>query len=158
MRVARAGCGQETRDILVGIRDGAQMEDSPVFPLEEHPAHLGLGATVIREPRFTGDSEWYMAYGERHQSDAAEGRLVSMHTFTRPWDSWEMHPKGAELVVCTDGELTLHQERDGQIHAVKLRKGEAVINPPGVWHTADCDAPCTALFITAGEGTEVRPR
>lgn len=134
------------------------MSDALEFFLSEHPAHLGLGATVVQEPRFTGDGEWYMAYGERHASDGREGRLVSMHTFSRPWDSWEMHPKGAELVVCTDGVLTLHQEVDGVVRAVTLRKGEAVVNPPGVWHTADCDAPCTALFITAGEGTQIRPR
>lgn len=134
------------------------MSDAPTFSLSEFPVHLGLGATVVREPRFTGGMEWYMAYGDRHAADGVEGRLVSMHTFDRPWGTWEMHPKGAELVVCTDGVLTLHQEIDGGVRTVTLRRGEAVINPPGVWHTADCDAPCTALFITAGEGTENRPR
>ena len=134
------------------------MSDAPEFSLSEYPAHLGLGATVARQPRFTGDAEWYMAYGKGHIADGAEGRLVSMHTFNRPWDSWEMHPKGAELVVCTDGVITLHQEIDGAVRTVTLRRGEAVVNPPGVWHTADCDAPCTALFITAGEGTQLRPR
>ena len=134
------------------------MSDTPAFSLSEHPVHLGLGATAVREPRFTGGMEWYMQYGERHGADGVEGRLVSMHTFSEPWDSWEKHPKGAELVVCTEGALTLHQEIDGAVRTVALRKGEAVVNPPGVWHTADCDAPCTALFITAGEGTEHRPR
>lgn len=146
------------RDILAEMRNSPAMESSPVFSLEQHPAHLGLGATVVCEPRFTGDWDWYKSYGERHQCDGVEGRLVSMYTFSKPWETWEMHPKGAELVLCTDGELTLHQELGGQVRTVKLRKGEAVINPCGVWHTADCDAPCTALFITAGEGTELRPR
>jgi hypothetical protein len=36
--------------------------------------------------------------------------------------------------------------------------GEAIVNPPGVWHTEDCDAPCTVLFIIAGLGTEHGPR
>ena len=134
------------------------MADTPSFSLSQFPVHLGLGATVVREPEFTGGMEWYMAYGARHAGDGAEGRLVSLHTFTQPWASWEMHPKGAELVVCTDGVLTLIQEIDGGVRRVTLRKGEAIVNPPGVWHTADCDAPCTALFITAGEGTEGRPR
>ncbi len=134
------------------------MSDTPTFSLSENPVHLGLGATVVREPRFTGDMEWYLRYGERHAADGVEGRLVSMHTFDRPWDTWEMHPKGAELVVCTSGALTLHQEIDGAVRTVTLRRGEAVVNPPGAWHTADCDAPCTALFITAGEGTALRPR
>jgi quercetin dioxygenase-like cupin family protein len=133
------------------------MSDSHAFPLSQFPAHLGLGATVVREPRFTG-IEWYAAYGDRHAADGVEGRLVSMHTFDAPWSSWEMHPNGAELVVCTAGRLTLRQEIDGSERTVTLRPGEAAINPPGVWHTADADAPCTALFITAGVGTENRPR
>jgi hypothetical protein len=133
------------------------METSPVFALAQFPAHLGLGATVVREPRF-GGMEWYAGYGQRHANDGVEGRLVSMHTFEKPWDTWEMHPKGAELVVCTAGSITLHQEIDGVVRTVTLRAGEAVINPPGVWHTADVNATATALFVTAGLGTEVRPR
>jgi quercetin dioxygenase-like cupin family protein len=81
-----------------------------------------------------------------------------MHTFSEPWDSWEVHPHGAELVVCTDGTLTLYQEIDGAIRTVTLQAGEAIINPPGVWHTADVAATATALFITSGMGTENRPR
>ena len=130
----------------------------PAFSLSEFPAHLGLGATVVREPRFENPMEWYGAYGARHASDGVEGRLVTMHTFDRPWSSWEMHPRGAELVVCVDGEITLHQEIDGGVRTVRLAKGQAVINPPGVWHTADTTGPSTALFITAGEGTEIRGR
>ena len=40
----------------------------------------------------------------------------------------------------------------------ELRTGEYAINPPGVWHTADVESEATALFITAGLGTELRPR
>lgn len=133
------------------------MSERPAFSLPEFPAHLALGAKVLREPRFTGMA-WYADYVERHAGDGAEGRLVSMYTFDAPWDSWEMHPKGDELVVCTAGEITLIQEIDGAPRAVTLRAGEAVINPAGTWHTADSAAPCTALFITAGVGTEHRPR
>ncbi len=32
------------------------MSDAPVFSLSENPVHLGLGATIVRQPRFTGDS------------------------------------------------------------------------------------------------------
>ncbi len=83
--------------------------DSPVFRLDEFPIHLGLGATAVRQTRFSG-IEWYQQYGERHGGDGIEGPLVSMHGFSRSWDSWEMHPSGAELVVCTQGRITLHQE------------------------------------------------
>lgn len=134
------------------------MADDLSFPLSDNPVHLGLGATAVPQERFTGDMDWYMRYGERHASDGVEGRLVSMHTFTEPWDSWEMHPNGEELVVCTDGEITLTQEIDGTTGSVVLQRGEAVVNPPGVWHTADVSEPAMALFVTAGVGTEIRPR
>ena len=45
-----------------------------------------------------------------------------------------------------------------QIAGLALEKGEGVVNSAGVWHTADVAGPATALFITAGLGTELRPR
>jgi quercetin dioxygenase-like cupin family protein len=132
--------------------------DDPVFDLAEFPVHLGLGATVERLGRFTGTLDWYEAYGVAHEVDGAEGRLVSLHTFTEPWTSWEAHPLGEELVVCLAGTITLHQEVDDGVHVVALRAGQAVVNPPGIWHTADVEGEATVLFVTAGAGTTVRPR
>jgi quercetin dioxygenase-like cupin family protein len=127
--------------------------------LESHPVHLGLGATAITQPEFNGALDWYAAYGARHGDDGAEGRLVAMHRFSQSWDSWEMHPAGAEVVVCTAGRITLIQElADGSTERVTIGAGEYAINPPGIWHTADVDGEATALFITAGLGTENRPR
>ena len=125
----------------------------------ENPIHLGLGATAIVEPQFTGNMDWYMAYGARHSDDGAEGRLVNLIRFTESWSDWEMHPKGAEVVLCVSGAMTLHQElHDGITQSVTIGPGDYVINEPGVWHTADIESEATALFITAGEGTEGRPR
>jgi quercetin dioxygenase-like cupin family protein len=129
-----------------------------VFDLTSYPAHLGLGARVERLERFDGTPDWYMRYGQAHAADGFEGRLVSMHRFDESWDSWERHPNGDELVLCVEGEMTLHQEIDGAPRTVTLRAGEAVVNPPGVWHTADIDQPAAAVFITAGVGTENRAR
>ena len=112
----------------------------------------------MREPEFTGAMEWYQGYGARHADDGVDARLVSMHTFSAPWSSWEMHPRGHEVVICTAGEITLIQEIDGEHHRHTLQVGEYVINEPGVWHTADVSGSATAVFITAGVGTEVRPR
>ena len=39
-----------------------------------------------------------------------------------------------------------------------LGPGQYAINKPGVWHTADAAESATVLFITAGAGTEHRPR
>ncbi len=126
--------------------------------LEKHPIHLGRGATAVVQPEFTGELDWYMGYGQRHGDDGVEGRLVALHTFSSSWDSWEVHPHGAEVVLCTAGAMTLIQEIDGAERRVRLEPGQYAINAPGVWHTADVEGSATALFITAGEGTDHRPR
>ena len=127
--------------------------------LRKHPIHLGRNATAVVEPEFTAELAWYEGYGMRHGDDGVEGRLVSMHTFDASWDTWEMHPAGSEVVLCIDGVITLHQEHpDGQRTSVELRPGTFAVNAPGVWHTADVDRIATAVFITAGYGTELRPR
>ena len=133
------------------------MTSGEAFDLRKHPVHLGLGATVQRQPEFTGMS-WYEGYGARTAGDGVEGRLVTIHSFSAPWDTWEMHPHGDELVVCLAGRIVLHQEIDGQTRSVTLEPHQAVVNPPGAWHTADVESEATALFITAGSGTELRPR
>lgn len=126
--------------------------------LSEAFIHLGLGATAEPQPPFTGVN-WYESYGARHGSDGPEGRLVSQHSFTEGWDTWEMHPNGAEVVICTAGEMVLTQEfPDGSRQQVPLSAGEYAINPPGVWHIADIETHASAIFITAGEGTEMRSR
>jgi mannose-6-phosphate isomerase-like protein (cupin superfamily) len=127
--------------------------------LSSFPVHLGLGATAHVLPEMTGGMEWYEAYGALHPNDGIEGRLVSMYTFTEDWPGWEIHPHGSELVLCTAGSMTLHQEYpDGRKESVTLTAGQYAINPPGVWHIADVPESATAVFITAGEGTEHRPR
>ncbi len=127
-----------------------------------HFVHLGLGSTTIPLPKHTGDVSWYQEYGAAHGGDGVEGRLVSMHTFAESWDTWEMHPSGTELVLCVAGTVELTREApDGTTSTVSLRAGEAVVNQPGVWHTAnvpDASSAPTVVFITAGEGTEIRPR
>ena len=126
--------------------------------LEERFIHLGLGAKAVEEPPFAG-MEWYEGYGARHAADGAEGRLVSQYAFTEDWTSWEMHPAGDEVVICTHGAMVLVQERaDGERAETALAAGEYAINPAGVWHTANVSESATAIFITAGEGTQHRPR
>ena len=126
--------------------------------LRTHPVHLGLGARAEIQPAFTG-AEWYEAYGQRVAADGVEGRLVALHDFTGNWESWEVHPLGDEVVICVSGEMTLIQElQDGTLHSETIRAGKCIINPAGVWHTANIPHAASALFITAGEGTHNRPR
>jgi len=139
------------------MSDNETMEGQP--RLTDYPVHLGRGGVMTREPVFGRDMSWYMAYGERHADDGAEGRLISEYLFTEDWGGWERHPAGGELVYCLSGRMTLHQEMpDGRIETTVLAPGQYAINPPGIWHTADIAEPTRGLFITAGLGTEHRPR
>ena len=130
--------------------------------LQRFPIHLGNGAAAEAQPEFPRDEramDSYMDYGQRNASDGAEGRLVSMFSFAEDWPGWEMHPAGAEIVLCTAGSMTLHQEHpDGRCESLTLHPGDYAINPPGVWHTADIVGDATGVFVTAGAGTQHRPR
>jgi mannose-6-phosphate isomerase-like protein (cupin superfamily) len=127
--------------------------------LAKWPLHLDAKGGVRALPEFTGDMAWYEAYGAATAADGPAGRLVSVSRFDAPWDSWEMHPEGDEIVVCLEGRITLIQEdAAGATSFVTLSPGEYAVNPAGVWHTADVDAAACALFVTAGAGTQGRAR
>jgi len=130
--------------------------------LETNPFHLGRGATATPQPAFPQDEramQWYADYSARNAADGPEGRLVSCYRFVESWPSWEMHPAGAEVVICTEGSMTLLQDDgSGEVTRTRLAAGEYAINPPGMWHTADVEHEARAIFITSGEGTQHRPR
>ncbi|MFC5345545.1 cupin domain-containing protein [Brevundimonas staleyi] len=128
--------------------------------IASHPIHLGPGGTAVVQSPIDGP-DWYLAYAARHLADGAEGWLVAQHGFDRSWAQWEVHPHGAEIVLCLSGRLTLIQQAEGTDPVrVELRAGGYAINAPGVWHTADLAEGETAvcLFITPGAGTDHRPR
>ncbi len=127
------------------------------YALDRFPLHLGLSARAEPQPGFTG-MEWYEAYAKRAAADGNEARLVQMFRFDADWAKWERHPAGDEAVICTAGEITLIQDLPDGLRRVVLRAGEYAINPRGVWHTADVASGASAIFITAGMGTEHRPR
>ena len=143
----------------VNIAGGvADREVGAMLRLDEQFIHLGRGATALPQPAFTG-IEWYESYATHHEADGPEGRLVAQHRFTSDWDAWEVHPHGAEVVICTQGRITLIQQAaDGGETRITLAPGDYAINPPGVWHTADIAEPATAIFITPGLDTDHRPR
>lgn len=129
-----------------------------VRSLSLFPIHLGCEGSAVPQPQF-GGMEWYAGYEERYKADGPGGRLVSMHSFNESWTSWEMHPAGEEVVICVAGRIRLIQQlADGTEQQFGLGCGQYAINGPCIWHTADVEAPATALFITAGEGTQHRPR
>ena len=109
-------------------------------------------------PDFQWTPEYLDGYEQRFASDGDEGRIVVMNRQEATWDQWERHPAGEEVVLLLSGRVDLVQEIDGEERRVPLRPGLAVVNPPGVWHTADVHEPGDALFITPGRGTDHRPR
>lgn len=127
------------------------------YLLERFPLHLGLSARAAAQPEFNG-MDWYEAYAQRAKADGNEARLVQMFRFNADWTNWERHPAGDEAVICTAGEITLIQDLPGGPQRIVLRSGEYAINPRGCWHTADVAGNASVIFITAGIGTEHRPR
>lgn len=128
------------------------------FDLSKDFVHLGAEpvATVLADFQWTG--EYLEAYERRFESDAERGRLVCITPQATTWTFWERHPAGDELVVLLGGHVDVIQEIDGEHVRTELRAGEALINPRGVWHTADVHEPGSGLFVTPGLGTEHRPR
>lgn len=92
------------------------------------------------------------------RTDLHPGRLLMRFTFSGDWPTWEMHPAGDEVVIATEGEMTMRLDEPGGVRTVHLPAGQAVVVPRGVWHTADVPERCTALFLTPGAGTQNRSR
>lgn len=83
--------------------------------------------------------------------------LISQHHFTESWPSWEVHPRGDEVVTLLAGRATMVLETAGGEQAVALdTPGDYVVVPRNTWHTARVDEPCTLMFFTPGEGTDHR--
>ncbi|MEO0539577.1 MAG: cupin [Cyanobacteria bacterium P01_A01_bin.105] len=81
--------------------------------------------------------------------------LVSVHSFSKDWATWERHPAGDEIVMLLAGPVTLHlQTDDGETAVTLTTMGQYIVIPQGLWHTAKVSEPTTLLFITPGEGTE----
>ena len=134
------------------------LTDTHAIDLTTTPVHLGLGSRAMPIEGFAWDPEVLGSYMAAVADDGAEGRMVMVFDGDEAWDSWERHPAGDEVVACLAGRLTIIREVDGRPDPVPLRPGEAMINPAGVWHTADLDGPARILTITPGIGTEHRPR
>ena len=80
--------------------------------------------------------------------------LVARHTFSQAWPTWEMHPKGDELVFLLSGDADFVLWVGGKEDIVRIHQaGQYVVVPKGVWHTVRPHQPTSMLFITPGEGT-----
>lgn len=128
------------------------------FDITTVPVHLGLGGTARAVEGFDWSPERLAAYDAETEVDGPDGRLVMMFHMAGAWSNWERHPVGDEVVIVCTGTHRFVQEIDGVEHGTDVGPGEAIINPPGVWHTADSGDGGWIVTITPGRGTEHRPR
>ncbi|WP_329168454.1 cupin domain-containing protein [Streptomyces sp. NBC_01685] len=126
--------------------------------LRTTPVHLGLGSRAKPVEGFAWDPEVLQAYSAAVAADGAEGRMVAIFDGDGPGDHWERHPAGDELVVCLSGSVTVTRDVGGVPDSVVLGPGEATVNPAGAWHAVDMTGPASILTVTAGLGTDQRPR
>ena len=61
------------------------------------------------------------------------------------WTVWGDASHGSEVVLCTDGKITLYQEGPTERCRARCRAGQYAVNPPGTWHTADVEGQATAV-------------
>ncbi len=100
------------------------------------------------------DSELYQRLAQNY-GNFTGCELISCHSFTNNWPSWETHPNGDEIVILLAGAARFILMINGQQQELELSEpGSYVIVPQGVWHTAKIKDYAQLLFITPGEGTE----
>ena len=132
------------------------------FDLSKTPIHLGSRvdaenhAVPLEEFGFDGPS--FQKYVSEHCKPGAPGRLIMVETTPRNWSAWECHTEGDEIVIVLEGKAVFMQEIDGQVVRAAVGPGSTMINPAGVWHTADVEEPMRAVYITPCPGTKHRAR
>ncbi|MEV5975109.1 cupin domain-containing protein [Streptomyces sp. NPDC051921] len=141
---------------IVGMR--LVNHEPNAIDLRTTPVHLGLGSRAKPVEGFAWDPEVLHAYSAAVAADGAEGRMVTIFDGDGLGDHWERHPAGDELVVCLSGSVTVTRDVEGVPDRVVLGPGEAAVNPAGAWHAVDMAGPASILTITAGLGTDQRPR
>lgn len=81
--------------------------------------------------------------------------LVSCHEFEQDWTSWEMHPKGDEVIILLSGKATFVLDLPESNKCIELKEeGSVIIIPKNVWHTVKTKIKTKLLFITPGENTQ----
>ncbi len=127
------------------------------------PAALDLATTYLRlrsdvhvDP-LPVDAQFWGRLANNEFGSFHNEYLVTVLDFAADWPHWEMHPKGDEVVLLMSGALELVLEIDGEEQVVPLSGAASyVLVPIGTWHTARTRTPSRLLFITAGEGTQIR--
>jgi len=127
------------------------------FDLSKSPIHLGNKSTAVQQD-FGFDGPSFEAYIKAHSTEAEPGRLAMIEESPEDWGAWECHTCGDELVIVLEGTGTFIQQIDGTEVSTPFGPGDAVVNPAGVWHTANVTTAMRAIYLTPCYGTEHRPR
>lgn len=130
--------------------------------LSKTPIHMGSIAAAARSFQpladFLFDGPSFGNYVAQQCSADEPGRLVMIETTPTDWATWERHTEGDEIVIVLEGTGTFHQELASGVVSVTVKPSDTIINPKGVWHTADIVSPLRAVYVTPCPGTEHRPR
>lgn len=127
------------------------MTDSASQQLQNTFAVLGPDMALNLE---SADAELYGRLAANYDNFSGHA-LIAVHGFSEDWDSWEMHPKGDELVTLISGGATMQLSTEEGIQSIDLREpGDYIVVPCGVWHTARVSSPTKMLFVTPGEDTQ----
>ncbi|MAE96953.1 MAG: cupin [Deltaproteobacteria bacterium] len=132
--------------------------DTGPFDLGSTPIHIGPGSRTIPIADFGFDVASFEAYIAAHCRPGEPGRLIMVETTPSDWPSWECHGEGDEIVIVLEGRAEFIQEIGGEERRMPVRPGVTLINPKGIWHTADVQESLTAIYITPCPGTEHRER
>lgn len=140
---------------------GAERPNGP-FDLSKTPIHLGseVGADnpAVPLPGFGFNGPAFEAYIAKHCKPGAPGRLIMVESTPTNWGAWECHTEGDEIVIVLEGKAEFIQEIEGKQRRTAVGPRSTMINPAGVWHTADVHESLRAIYITPCPGTKHRPR
>ena len=131
------------------------------FRLSEMPIHLGATQGQSQAAVPVGGFNYDGASYERYVSEycpAGEGRLLIVEYTPTDWGFWECHTEGDEVVMILEGKAEFIQEIEGVEQRISVAAGDTIINPAGIWHTADVEEPLTAAYITPCANTQHRAR
>jgi mannose-6-phosphate isomerase-like protein (cupin superfamily) len=146
---------------MASNRSKAELATGP-YDLSHTPIHIdsevGARNPAVPLPGFGFNGPAFEAYIAQHCSAGAPGRLLMVESTPTNWEAWECHTEGDEIVIVLEGKATFIQEIDGAQRRTAVGPGSTMINPAGVWHTADVEEPMKAIYITPCPGTQHRPR
>ena len=110
----------------------------------------GSVGRIVVTPEFWPD----LTTGKRR----IEGRLVMAFELSEDTAHWEKHPSGDEVLLMLSGAVTVVLEEAAGEQRVDLSAGEAYCVPRDTWHRIEVREAGKIVFMTAGEGTEHKPR